>query len=551
MALAFTRSICLVGLDGHVVDVEAQSTSGLPAVTLVGLPDAALREAKERVRAAIASIRIGWKEMRTTVNLSPAGLPKAGTAFDLALAVAMLGSQGLVRLDRARDVVHLGEVGLDGRLLPVRGVLPAVRAALSHGFHKVMVPVGNAQEAGLLPGVEVIAMEHLADVATHYGGRPKGRPLRAETPQEGSGQVGAAAGAEKTEEAGAAGAVDVVGAGVSGASGAGARVASVPGAPDLAEVVGQKTARLALEVAAAGGHHLLLVGSPGAGKTMLAERLPGIMPPLTGQDVLDATALHSLAGRLGAPRLLSTPPFQAPHHTATLPAILGGGSGLPRPGAVSLAHAGVLFLDEAPEFAARVLDCLRQPMESGSVTLHRSAGTATYPARFQLVLAANPCPCGNAYSRRKQCTCTPMARRRYMARLSGPLLDRIDLSVNVEPVTAVDLRARAPESSAVVAARVLAARERARARWRDYPWELNSQVPGDVLRSPAGGLSTATTRAITSWLERGETSLRAVDRILRVAWTLADLAGSPRVEGEHLGKAYLLKMGVSDAMVTA
>lgn len=525
MALAFTRAICLVGLGGHVVDVEAQSAPGLPAVTLVGLPDAALREAKERVRAAISSIRVGWKEMRTTVNLSPAGVPKSGTAFDLALAVAMLGSQGLLRAERARNVVHLGELGLDGRLLPVRGILPAVSVAASQGYRRVIVPAANAKEAQLIPDVEVVAVEHLADVVTHYGGHPGNRPNRP-----------AAAGENTT------------------ATQTGGRT-TLPdgeaGTPDLREVVGQTHARRALEIAAAGGHHLFLLGSPGAGKTMLAERLPGIMPPLKRHDALEVTALHSLAGTLARPALMTTPPFQSPHHSATMPAILGGGSGLPRPGAASLAHAGVLFLDEAPEFAARVLDSLRQPMESGQITLHRAAGTATYPARFQLVLAANPCPCGNALSETQSCQCRPMERRRYAARLSGPLLDRVDMQVVVQPVSATDLRSDPGEASAQVAERVWEARRRAAHRWKDHPWQQNSQIPGSFLRSEAGGLSPISRRLLRAWMESSGASLRAVDRVLRVAWTAADLDGSPSVGEAHLAAAFNMRMGGHDGMVAA
>ncbi|WP_371151979.1 YifB family Mg chelatase-like AAA ATPase [Buchananella felis] len=530
MALAFTRSICLVGLGGHVVDVEAQSAPGLPAVTLVGLPDAALREAKERVRAAISSIRVGWKEMRTTVNLSPAGVPKAGTAFDLALAVAMLGSQGLLRAERARNVVHLGELGLDGRLLPVRGILPAVSVAASHGYRQVMVPAANAQEAQLIPDVEVVAVEHLADVVTHYGGHPGNRPSRPAAAEGNAGDhraTGGQAGAQASPQ------------GVGGSE------------PDLSDVVGQAHARRALEIAAAGGHHLFLLGSPGAGKTMLAERLPGIMPPLERKDALEVTALHSLAGTLIRPSLMTTPPYQAPHHSATMPAILGGGSGMPRPGAASLAHAGVLFLDEAPEFAARVLDSLRQPMESGQITLHRSAGTATYPARFQLVLAANPCPCGNALSETQTCQCKPMERRRYAARLSGPLLDRVDMQVVVQPVSATDLRSGAGEPSAQVAARVSEARRRAAHRWKDHPWRQNSQIPGSFLRSEAGGLSPISRRLLRAWMESSGASLRAVDRVLRVAWTAADLDGSPSVGEAHLAAAFNMRMGGHDGMVAA
>lgn len=515
MPLAYTRAVALHGITGHLVEVEAQTTAGLPAVVLVGLPDAALREARERVRAAIGSCGLEWRERRTTVNLSPAGLPKAGTGFDLALAVAMLGSQNLVEAERAARAVHLGELGLDGRVLPVRGVLPAVRAAVGAGHCRVVVPAANAAEAELVPGARVHAVEHLADLVADYGGRPRSRPCRASSP-------GVAP--PITPEVG----------------------------KDLAEVVGQAEARRALEVAAAGGHHLLLIGTAGAGKTMLAERLPGLLPPLEDEAALEVTALQSLAGALGAASdLVRRAPFQAPHHSATAAAILGGGTGLPRPGAVSLAHGGVLFLDEAPEFAARVLDALRQPLESGQVVLHRAAGSATYPARFQLVLAANPCPCGNALSLVKTCTCSPQARRRYLTRLSGPLLDRLDLRVRVEPLQAADLAAGAGECTAEVAERVVAARERAAHRWRGTPWRLNSQVPGWHLRDYTEGLAPGADQLLHAAFATGAISMRGLDRILRVAWTLADLAGAGRVEVTHVGAATALREGVFDELTSS
>ncbi|HEX8496876.1 MAG TPA: YifB family Mg chelatase-like AAA ATPase, partial [Actinomycetales bacterium] len=470
MPLGRTRCVALSGIDGHVVDVEADVASGLPAFTITGLPDTSLGESRDRVRAACANSGVALPPHRLTVNLSPASLPKGGTAFDLAVAIAVLAAGEVVPARWSFDVVHLGELSLDGRVRPVRGILPAVLAAARAGVTRVVVPAGNALEAMLVPGVEVLAADTLRGLVAHYRGEgpapePPARapaPLRAVAP------------------------------------------------PDLRDVIGQHEARAALEVAAAGGHHLFLMGPPGAGKTMLAARLPGLLPDLDTDAALEVTAVHSLAGVLPADSgLLVRPPFVDPHHTASPASIVGGGSGIPRPGAASRAHHGVLFMDEAPEFDTRVLDALRQPLESGELVIHRAAGVARYPARFQLVLAANPCPCGRSSGTGIDCTCTPMARRRYVHRLSGPLLDRVDLQVQVQPVTraAMDPDAVA-EGSAAVAARVLVARAVQRERWAGTPWRVNSQVPGADLRRGRFRLSPAATRVLDRGVDRGTLSVR-------------------------------------------
>ncbi|GAA1623434.1 YifB family Mg chelatase-like AAA ATPase [Georgenia ruanii] len=492
MRLGRTWTVALVGLQGHLVEVEAHRSQGLPAFTLVGLPDASVNEARERVRSAVTSCGLAWQPARRTVNLSPASLPKRGTSLDLALAVAVLAAEDLPAAEEAARTVHLGELALDGRVRPVRGVLPAVAAAVAAGSPDVVVPAGNAAEAALVPGARVRAVHHLAEVVRAYGGAaraPASAPAATEPPP-------------------------------------------VPARPDageqdLADVLGQDEARFALEVAAAGGHHLLLVGAPGAGKTMLAARLPGLLPDLSDAEAVEVTAVHSVAGTFDPEGgLLRRPPFEDPHHTATPAAVIGGGSGLPRPGAASRAHRGVLFLDEAPEFSPRVLETLRQPLEHGELVLHRAAGAARYPARFQLVLAANPCPCGKAVGKGLRCTCRPAERRRYLARLSGPLLDRIDIQVDVAPVTRAMLAlAGAPETSAAVAARVGAARARQAHRLAGTPWRLNAEVPGSWLRGPEAGLPGDVRRSLDRALDRGALSMRGVDRVLRLAWTLADLAG--------------------------
>ncbi|KQS73172.1 YifB family Mg chelatase-like AAA ATPase [Modestobacter sp. Leaf380] len=482
--LARTWSVGLAGVTGALVEVEVDIANGLPGTVLVGLPDAVVRQSLDRVRAALGNTGLDFPQRRVTIGLSPASMPKQGSGFDLAIAVAVLAASGTLPEGCADDVVFLGELGLDGGVRAVRGVLPAVLAAARAGRRRVVVPAENADEAALLPGTEVVAVDDLGQVLGHLSGK---RRLAAHVRAPGP---------------------------------------PVPPGPDLADVVGQATGRRAVEVAAAGGHHLLLSGPPGAGKTMLAERLPGLLPPLDEATATEVTAIASVAGTLpgGAP-LVSRPPFEAPHHSATTVSLVGGGSGQIRPGALSRAHAGVLFLDEAPEFPRAVLDTLRQPLERGSVTIHRAHGSATFPCRVQLVLAANPCPCASAAGD-TACTCSSLERRRYGSRLSGPLLDRIDLRVELPPVTrAAWLDAvAAPEATAVVAARVAAARAVAAQRLAGTGLRTTGEVPGRLLRErwpvPRAALVLAE-RA----LERGALSLRGFDRVLRVAWTLSDLAG--------------------------
>ncbi|MBF0686667.1 MAG: YifB family Mg chelatase-like AAA ATPase [Cellulomonas sp.] len=498
--LGRTRAVALVGLVGHLVDVESHLAPSLPAFTLVGLPDASLAEARDRVRAAVTSSGLAWPTRRITVNLSPATLPKTGSSFDLAVAVATLAGAGLVEVASVAGWVHLGELGLDGRLRPVRGVLPSVAAAVAAGHPRVVVPRGNVEEARLVPGAQVLAADSLAQVAVHHGADievPDVEPVR-----------------------------DVV------------HAVTARREPDLGDVLGQDEARYGLEVAAAGGHHLLMVGPPGAGKTMLAARLPGLLPDLDEADAVEVTAVHSVAGTFDpGGGLVRRPPFEDPHHTATPASIVGGGSGLPRPGAASRAHRGVLFLDEAPEFTSAVLQTLRQPLEHGELVLHRAAGTARYPARFQLVLAANPCPCGHAVGKGLACTCRPEQRRRYFGKLSGPLLDRVDLQLEVPAARAADV---AGEDTATVARRVATARAAQRDRWHQAGWRTNAEVPGRALHARLGAdrpLVADLERAV----DRGTLSLRGADRVLRVAWTVADLAGRAAPHRHDVAHALVLR----------
>ena len=529
MPLARTYSVALVGVTGHVVEVEADIANGLVGMILVGLPDTALREARDRIRAAIVNSGEEWPQRRITVGLSPASLPKRGSWFDLAIAVGILTAAGKVPRAAVDGVMFFGELGLDGRLRPVRGVLPAVAAAADEKFGTVMVARQNAAEAALVPGVRVIAVGSLTGAADWlrgtqglHGAEPAvefqgGRELGGGRPTEGRAVPSQAV----TGPASAAG-------------------------PDLAELLGQSTARRAAEVCAAGGHHLSLLGPPGAGKTMLAERIPTILPRLDPAAALEVTAIHSVAGTL-PPHvpLLTDPPFLAPHHTATKAAIVGGGSGLIRPGSASLAHHGVLFLDEAPEFDRDVLDALRQPLEAGEIVVARSGVTARFPAKFTLILAANPCPCARAAGPAEGCSCSPAARRRYLGRLSGPLLDRVDLKIELEPVGRKELLndRNLAEPSRTVAQRVMQARERAAHRLRGTPWRLNAEVPGSELRRawpPAPGSLTVVERC----LERGQISARGVVKVIRVAWTIADLAGRPRPTADECNTALGLWLGV-------
>ncbi|HEY3682452.1 MAG TPA: YifB family Mg chelatase-like AAA ATPase [Streptosporangiaceae bacterium] len=515
MAMARTRCVAVVGVEGHPIDVEADVADGLVGLNIVGLPDTALREARDRIRAAVDNSGVHWPTRRITVGLSPASLPKRGSGYDAAIAVAILAAAGEVPAAEVADRVFLGELGLDGQIRPVRGVLPAVLGAVTAGYKRVVVAPANATEARLVPEVEVTAAPSLVELIGVLRGELTPDDLSPGHPS-----------------------------------------ATMPPPPpgyqrrsdvDLADVAGQPVARRAVEISAAGGHHLFLIGSPGSGKTMLAERLPTILPPLTTEQALEVTAIHSVAGMLPSRRpLVAEPPFCAPHHTSTRTAIIGGGSTSIRPGAASLAHRGVLFIDEAPECGRGMLDSLRQPLESGEVLIARAAVVARFPAAFTLVMAANPCPCARADTASGACTCTPGTKRDYLARLSGPLLDRVDLKIRMTPPSRRELLAdqSGAEPSAAVAERVRAARSRATHRLAGTPWRTNAQVPGRELRRAFAPPPEALACLDTA-LRRGELTARGVDRVIRVAWTVADLTAAPEPGPKEMNYALALWLGTT------
>ncbi|MGH2681871.1 MAG: YifB family Mg chelatase-like AAA ATPase [Actinomycetota bacterium] len=501
---ARANAVAVVGIRGYPVAVEAHVGRGLPALYLTGLPGAAVQDARERVRPAVENSGLEWPLRRVTVNLSPADLRKEGPGFDLPIAIAVLAATAQVPRDRLAGCSLAGELSLRGAIVRTSGILAVADAAARAGVGAVVVPEANASEAGLVEGIEVVGAPSLAKVVEYLRGQWTSAPPPPPGPR------------------------------------------SLPSDVDFGEVRGQGEARRALEVAAAGGHNVLMVGSPGAGKTMLARRLPTILPAMARDEELEVTRLHSVAGLLGTGiGLVDRRPFRSPHHSISPAGLLGGGSGLIRPGEVSLASHGVLFLDEVTEFRRDALEGLRQPIEDGRVVVVRASGAVEFPARFTLVAAANPCPCGFDGDPRRRCRCLPNRVESYRQRLSGPLLDRIDIRLRIPRLSRAELLgSELAESSATIRGRVEEARERQRRRFRDLPFRCNAEMSGAIARRVAG-LTSAAETALANAVDRYSLTGRGFDRALKVARTVADLSGSDAVDLPHLLEALSFRGRVS------
>ena len=495
--LAVVNSFGLVGLEGYKIDVEVDVNMGLPKYEIVGLPDASVKEAKERVRSAIKNSGFKFPSGRITVNLAPANKKKEGSGFDLAMAVAILFATEQLNIKKTNKFIFLGELGLDGSLKAVNGLLPMLISARAEGYNDFIIPAQNMQEASYIDGTNVYALNNFKDVINFLSGELNLLPI------------------EKKEW----------------------KCEGVKASEDFARVKGQAVAKRAMEIAVAGGHNILMVGPPGSGKTMLAHCVPSILPDLTFEEALEITKIHSVAGVLDLKKgIVTSRPFRSPHHTASTVALTGGGKSV-LPGEISLAHNGVLFLDEMPEYSRDTLETLRQPLEDGCITVSRASGTVVYPANFILIASMNPCPCGNFGSKDLECTCSPSQIQRYMRKISGPLLDRIDIKIDVDRVAFVDLNSdKEEESSAEVKKRVDRARKVQLERYKNDKNYSNAKMNSKQIKLYCK-IDDDTRDFMEQAFEKFHMSARAYNRILKVARTIADLDGKENIEFEHVAEA--------------
>lgn len=612
MTIGNALSVGLIGLKAFTIQIQSFISPGLPAFSIIGLPDTSLSEARERVKSAYQSLHCDWPESRITVNLSPASMPKSGSSYDLAIASSILSAKGIIPLQSLDNTVILGELNLDGTVLPINGLLPISLFAQEMGIKRMIIPQANLDEANLVDGIDAIGIKHILDLVDELHGKldsknRKYAQLNRERALQATGnslyehiQVSErnnenfnrgennsnnfdysnkndSKNQQKSEQKHILAQKSILESDIQHSIG------------DMSEVLGQEHTKWALQVAAAGGHHVMMIGPPGSGKTMLASRMPGIMCPLNEKEQLEVASIRSLCGTLPYYGISDIPPFEAPHHTSSSASLIGGGTGIAKPGIITRAHCGVLFMDEAPEFSPRVLQTLREPLESGFIAVSRSKGTTFYPAKFQLIIAANPCPCGYAYGNGERCTCKEKDRIRYFSRLSGPILDRIDIQMDVPPVERImiaqnarDIKLNANNSnlsnneknnyetnkyetnkleqqsyikqnnlnnnalyngkpiltSAMMRKNVTTARRVAQVRFVKQGWNCNAQASGTWLRKYT---SKHALMLVNSALEKHQLSLRGADRALRLAWTLADIAGHVSPDVTDMAQAISLR----------
>ena len=543
MSIGNALSIGLIGLKAFTIKLQAFVSGSMPNFSIIGLPDTSLSEARERVKSAHHALHCKWPEGRVTVNLSPASMPKSGSSYDLAIAASILSAEKYIPLSELENTVILGELNLDGTVLPIQGILPIALYAKKKNFKRMIIPQENLAEAKLVEGIETIGIHHILDLITELHGTLEEESLKLieEDPIYKHAQVKEKKYSDNNDEHSS----ELI----HEQSASPLQVDSKYEIGDMAEVIGQEHTKWALQVAAAGGHHVMMIGPPGSGKTMLASRIPSIMCPLSEQEQLEVASIRSLCGTLPYYGISDIPPFEAPHHTASAASLIGGGTGVAKPGIITRAHCGVLFMDEAPEFSPRVLQTLREPLESGYIAISRSKGTTLYPAKFQLVIAANPCPCGYAYGNGERCTCKERERVRYFSRLSGPILDRIDIQMDVPPVEKIltskaqNIHGPNEEANTILTSQMMrnnvtAARQVARDRFKEQGWDCNAQASGTWLRKYT---SQNAVELINSALEKHQLSLRGADRALRLAWTLADLSGHTSPDMTDIAQAISLR----------